>query len=244
MLKIEKLPIEIKDLPPSFQGVKIAQLSDIHSQEFGERERMVLEKLGQINPDFVVITGDFVDWKTKNLDSCKEFWQEIGQKYSGRVFGVFGNHEHHNPKFKTIKNYLEESGIKILENETEKITKNEDFIYLVGLDDPHEDFDDFDKATKGIDDNSPEIVIAHSPEVFKKIKEKNVDLVLTGHTHGGQINIPFVIEFFLPLKYDRKYKSGLFEEGGVRLYVNRGVGTTFLPIRFNAVPEITLIELK
>jgi hypothetical protein len=87
-------------------------------------------------------------------------------------------------------------------------------------------------------------MLAHSPEIFRRIKSQNIDLVLTGHTHGGQVNIPFITNFFLPVKYGRKYKSGLFKEDSTYLYVNRGVGTTLLPFRFNAPPEITLIELN
>jgi len=243
-IKIENIRIKIKNLSPSFQGVKIIQLSDLHSKDFGEKEKKSLEILAQLKPDFIFITGDFIDWKTSNLKSCQEFWKEISKNYPNRVFGVFGNHENHHPKSKTIKNLLTDSGVKIINNESVILRKNEDFIYLIGVDDPHENHDDIAKAMEQVENNTPKIMLAHSPEIFRRVKDQNIDLILTGHTHGGQVNIPFITNLFLPVKYDRKYKSGLFKEDSTYLYVNRGVGTTLLPFRFNAPPEITLIELE
>jgi len=243
-IKIEDISIEIKNLPPSFKEIKIIHLSDFHSKNFGKREREVLKNLQQLNPDFIFITGDFIDWRTRDLNSCQDFWKELSKNYPQKVFGVLGNHEHHHLKFKTIKNLLAESGIEILDNKTKKIKKNEDFIYLIGVDDPREGYDNIEKAMAGIEDGVPKILIAHSPEIFRKVREKNIDLVLVGHTHGGQINIPFITDLFSPVKYDKKYKSGLFKEDSTYLYVNRGIGTTFLPIRFNSFPEITIITLK
>jgi len=97
---------------------------------------------------------------------------------------------------------------------------------------------------KNLKKDVPKILLAHSPEIFRKVKNKKIDLVLVGHTHGCQINIPFLCDFIVPLKYDKQYKRGLFKENGVYMYVNKGIGETFLPVRFNSPPEITLIELK
>ena len=244
IIQVEKISLEIKNLPPAFQGVKLVHLSDFHSKNFGEKEKKTLEILNKLNPDFVFLTGDIVDWKTRDLESCQDFWQEISRNYEGKVFGVYGNHDHRNPKFKNLKNLLNKSGIEILENELRKIKKDNEFIYLIGVDDPHLGFDNIEKAIEGVENNAPKILLAHSPEVFRKVKDKNIDLVLVGHTHGCQINFTILCNLILPLKYDKKYKRGLFEENSTYLYVNRGVGNTFLPIRINSFPEITLIELR
>lgn len=244
VIKIKRIELDIKNLPPSFEGIKIAHLSDFHSKNFGEKEKRILAMLSELNPDFVFITGDFINWTTKNLESCQGFWQELSKNYPQKTFGVLGNHEHRHPKFKNIRNLLKESGIEILENETRRIEKGGGSIFLIGLDDPREGYDDIEKAMAEIEADTPKILLAHSPEIFRKIKNENIDLTLVGHTHGGQINIPFIATFFLPLKYDRKYKSGLFKGGSTYLYVNRGIGETILPIRINAFPEVTLIELK
>lgn len=246
IIKIERIELEINNLPSSFKGNKIIHISDLHSNNFGDREKKVLDNLKQLNPDFVFITGDFISWTTKDLNSCQDFWRELVKNYPGRVFGVLGNHEHRHRSLRlgVIESFLEESGIEILRNETKKIGKDSDFIYLIGIDDPHEKKDNIELAMDAVKNDEPKILLAHSPEIFRKVKEKNIDLILVGHAHGGQINIPLLINLFLPLRYDKKYKSGLFKENSTYLSVNRGIGTTYLPIRFNSIPEITLIILK
>jgi len=125
------------------------------------------------------------------------------------------------------------------------LTRGNDFIYLVGVDDPDTSYDNLSYAIKNIEEKDiPKILLAHSPEIIEDIAGQNIDLILAGHTHGGQIKIPFVRPFWVPTKYHGKYANGLFKINNSYLYVNRGVGTTFLPIRFNCPPEITLIELK
>ena len=244
MIKIEKLSLEINNLPPSFEGVKILHLTDLHSKGFGKKEKRVLGLVSQLRPDFIFITGDIVDWRTRDIESCQKFWKEIAKNYQGRVFGVYGNHDHRNRNFKKLNTLFAKSGIKILNNETVKLERGESFIYLVGVDDPHLGYDNIEKAMRNLKEGFPKILLAHSPEIFQKVKNRKIDLILTGHTHGCQVNLPFLCDLFIPLKYDKQYKRGLFNENGIYMYVNRGIGETFLPIRFNSPPEITLIELK
>jgi len=254
IIKVEKISIEIKALPASFTGAKIAVLADLHSKYYGAREKKVLKILKKINPDFIFLAGDIVDWSTKNLKSCQEFWKDLDRNYHNKIFAVYGNHEHLNPRFKTFNKLLRETEIEIINNQARKIEKNEEFIYLLGVDDPHLGYDDLSKAMEeiGSDDASPKILLAHPPEIFRKVKtfneekiiNKKIDLVLTGHTHGGQINIPFFVDFILPLNYDSHYKAGFFKENSTYLYVSRGIGNSGLPIRLNSFPEITLIKLE
>ncbi len=245
MIKLERVSVKIKNLPPSFKNLKILHLSDLHSKNFGKKERKILEILSQLNVDFIFITGDIVDWETRDLKSCQKFWKELSKNYQGKVFAVFGNHDHRNKNFKTLKKLLKESGIEILNNESKKIKKDESFIYLVGVDDPHLGYDNIEKAMENVKkENFPKILLAHSPEIFRKVKEKNFDLILVGHTHGCQIAIPIFCDLILPLKYDKKYKRGLFKENSTYMYVNRGIGETFLPIRINSFPEMTIIEFE
>ncbi len=265
-IQIERQIIAIKNLPQSFEGVKIVQLSDFHSWWFGSREKRVLKILEEMNPDFLFITGDFVDPITKamtdrDLSSVKIFWQKLGGKYKNRVFGVLGNHD-----TGIVKNYLEESGITILDNENKKIFLGNDFIYpvrdsgnknegqeghisegvyLIGVDDPWTGRDDLAKAMEGTEDDVPKVLLAHAAEIIDGGVREKIDLILVGHTHGGQVNIPIVGRLIQPLsEYGRRYISGLFKIDSAYLYVNRGVGTSFLPIRFACPPEITLIELR
>lgn len=226
-------------------GVKIVQLSDFHSWWFGSREKRVLEILEELNPDFVFITGDFVDPITKaitdrDLNSVKIFWQKLGEKYEKRIFGVLGNHD-----TDIVKNYLKGSGITILDNENKKLFFGNEFIYLIGVDDPWTGRDDLSKAMEGVELEIPKILLAHAAEIIDEAIEQEIDLVLVGHTHGGQVSIPVLGRLIQPLsEYGKKYTSGFFKIDASYMYVNRGVGTSFLPIRFNSPPEITLIEFK
>ena len=248
-IQVEKINIEMANLPEAFGGVKIVHLTDLHSFGFDKREKMVLEMVGEIDPDFVFITGDFVDRKTKDIDSVQEFWQELGDQYKGKIFGVLGNHEYKNENADSdsLEELLEKSGIVILDNENQKIFQDDEYIYLVGVDDPDTGNDDLKKAATATEENIPKILLAHSPDIVNdpdSLKEEKINLILAGHTHGGQIKIPFIRPFWVPTKNRGKYASGSFEIGDTCLYVNRGVGLSVFPIRFNCPPEITLIELN
>jgi predicted MPP superfamily phosphohydrolase len=241
-IKVEKLTIFIKELPKSFEGTKIVQISDLHSLWFGNREKKLLKIVESLNPDFVFLTGDYVDPLTKltdkNLNSVKKFWEILGEKYSGKIFAVFGNHD-----TKFVQAEILKTKIIVLDNKSRKIFKGKDFIYLVGVSDPRTGQDSISKALEDVKEDRPKILLAHAPEIIEKIKNLNFDLVLVGDTHGGQVNLPFLKNFHLT-KLGRKYSKGFFKLKNTILYVNRGIGTTFFPIRFYCQPEITLIELK
>ena len=244
MITIERVSLQIKDLPSSFENIKILHLTDLHFKKWGKKEEKVLKLVSELKPDFIFITGDLIDWKTRDFESCKRFWRALSKDYPGKTFGVYGNHEHQNKYFKKLDALFDESKIQILNNEAVKLEKEDGFIYLIGVDDPHLGYDNLEEAMKNLKVDIPKILLAHSPEIFRKVKDKEIDLVLTGHTHGCQINLPFLCDLIIPLKYDKKYKKGLFQEGSTYLYVNRGIGQTFLPIRFRSLPEITLINLS
>ena len=245
-IQIEKISIEIKNLPESFDGIKIVHLTDFHSFDFNKREKMVLEIISGLSPDFVFITGDFIDYKTKDIEAVQEFWQEMGDQYQGNIFGVLGNHEYRNKNtdIDSLKEALKKSGITVLDNENQKIYKAEEYIYLVGVDDPHTGRADLEKALADTEEDVPKILLAHSPDIIDNLQKEKIDLILAGHTHGGQIKIPFIRPFWTPTKNRGKYASGLFEINNTYLYVNRGVGLSTFPIRFNCPPEIALIELS
>lgn len=245
-IQIERISIAIENLPEEFEGTKIVHLTDFHSKNFGEREKRVLEILEDLDPDLVFITGDFIDHTTKDINSCQKFWRELGSRYQGRIFGVLGNHEYwiDHIDADSIKNLLEESGIVILSNENEKISRDDEYIYLIGVDDPDTGRDDLPKAMINVEKNIPKILLAHSPDIIDNLQGEKVDLILVGHTHGGQVVIPFVKPFWVPTKNRGKYASGLFRVNGTNLYVNRGIGMASLQVRFNCSPEITVIELE
>jgi hypothetical protein len=244
LIKIEKVSLSLDRFP---KRLRIVQLSDFQSKRIGWKEKKVLSMVNDLNPDYLVITGDIVGWRTKDPDQLLSYWQDLVKGREGKVFVVFGNHEHRNPGFKEIARLFKEAGFRVLINESVRIEKDNQAFFLIGVDDPHLGFDRIELGLEGVPDQAPKIVLAHSPEIFRKIRDESIDLVLTGHTHGCQIDIPFApftCDFILPVAYDKQYKQGLFQEKGTYLYVNRGLGETFLPLRFNCLPEITLIEIN
>lgn len=245
-IKIEKQVISLKNLPQTFNKTKIVFLSDIHSLWFGFRERKVLEIIKKLKPDFVFITGDFIDplrrITDRRLRKIRIFWEELGKEYKNQIFGVMGNHDN-----RAVERYLKESGIIILNNENRKLIINSNAgenINLIGVEDPYTGRDNLLMAMKGTEDNIPKLLLAHSPRIIKKAVKQKIDLVLAGHTHGGQIVLPFFGPLFVTSRMEGRYASGLFKIDSTYMYVTRGIGTTILPFRFNCPPEITLIELK
>ena len=244
IIAVENVSFDIENLPPEFENVKFVQLSDIHIKELGYREERVIELVKKIDPDYIFITGDIVDWSTNEYTGLGIFLEKLSQEDSKPVFAVLGNHDYRNKNFKELSRVLKEKNIKVLTNESTKIEKGDSFIYLLGVGDPHLGFDDFQKARAGAGQDAPEILLAHSPEIFRKVKGKGIDLVLTGHTHGCQVWLPFICDFVVPLNYDKQYKRGIFNEESTYMYVNRGIGNTLFSFRLNSLPEITVISLK
>lgn len=244
--KVEKIAVNIKNLPSAFERVKIVQLSDMHSKRFGYKEKAVFSIVNKLNPDYIFLTGDIIDYETRSLDLCQPFWQVLGEKYQNRIFGVFGNHLHQNIRINVheFRSVLEKCGITVLVNKNTRLQKGNNFIYLIGVDDPRTKHHDLKKAMHGVENNSVKILLAHCSDIMEELKQEQVDLILSGHTHGGQVKFPFIRPFWNPTIYRGRYNNGLFEIKGMSLYVSRGIGTDVLPIRFNASPEITLLELK
>jgi uncharacterized protein len=233
----------IKDAAPDFlKGIKFLQISDLHFKRIGRPENKVLQTVKAESPDFIFITGDIVDWTTRDFLSLDKFFKELSQSSQAKIFAVFGNHDHRNNNFKQLKKILQENSVTVLNNQSELVNVAGGSFYLVGVDDPHLGYDNLTLALAKTD-NFFKILLAHTPEIFRQAKGK-VDLVLAGHTHGCQVDLPGLCDLVVPLKYDKKYKKGLFEENSTYLYINRGLGTNYLPFRLNASPEITLINFE
>jgi len=240
LLKTETISLSLDNFPKN--GIRAVHITDLHLRGPREIDRKVIDKIREIDPDLIFITGDIIDWQTTDFDYCADFFDRL-LATEDKIYVIWGNHEHRNPNFYKLEEILSERNIRVLVNEAREIFVGNESFYLVGLDDPHLGFDDMEKASQGLEQGKAIIVLAHSPEIFRKIKNSGADLVLAGHTHGCQINLPIICNWFVPLNYDKQFKQGLFEKEGTYLYVNRGIGETFLPFRFNAVPEITLIEI-
>lgn len=220
---------------PISAPLKIAQVSDLHTHGMGRNERHLLQVLDGEKPDVIVITGDCLGNLAGNYGWCKQLYEQLHAPLG--VWFVPGNWENDRPVHRQ-RLFYREAGIGLLVNANAKLRPD---VWLVGLDDPYSGWARPDVALNGVPSNAYKIAIFHSPAYFHRMAGR-VDLCLAGHTHGGQVRIPLVHPFWLP-KGAGKYLEGWYEMNGSKMYVNRGLGMSNLPIRFLCRPEISFFTL-
>lgn len=241
----------IQNLPPAFQGFRVAQISDIHYDEYTEPAflRRVIHKLNDLQPDMVMLTGDFISFVPLPRNFAEYAIRECAKSLEAITcplrFAVMGNHDSFlgAPEVKPI---LADHGVPMLVNEHAPIARSGQHIWLAGTHDPVTHIPDLD-ATIPQNPDAPVLLMCHGPDyadtLVRHPRGHLVDAMFSGHTHGGQIRLPFLPPTHLPLG-GKKYVEGLFRIGHLQLYVNRGIGAVGLPFRLNCPPEITLFTLK
>lgn len=235
---------EIKDaaLPAAFDGFKIAQVSDLHNAVFGKNNSRLIKKVSDAQPDIIALTGDIVDENTKDFDAVTALIKELSA--IAPCYYVTGNHEAW-----IYKDYIpfEKSASEFalfLHNSSEKIERDGEFIRIQGLDDPNYLYSFGDSVKKLSAEDGYKILLSHRPERFEDYVEGRFNLVLSGHTHGGQVRLPVIGAVVAPTqRFFPKYVSGLYSEGVTNMIVSDGLGTSVLPVRLNNPPEIVVIEL-
>lgn len=252
-LEVNEYEIVSDRIPEAFAGFRIAQVSDLHNKDFGEGYGQLLTLLSQINPDIIVVTGDLIDSRHTDLDIALEFAWQAGK--IARVYYVSGNHEARVPEYEDLKIGLVKAGVVILENQKVQITREGENVTLMGIDDPsfQEDYlfgDSGSVARQAIENLQNEsdgytILLSHRPELFDLYVDTEMDLVFSGHAHGGQFRLPFVGGLVAPNQgFFPKYDAGQFNEENTTMIVSRGVGNSIIPLRFNNRPEIVLVTLR
>jgi hypothetical protein len=238
-------------LPPSFHGYRIVQLSDIHLDEYTEPyflERIV-KKVNVLAPDLVLLTGDFITHGSLTfiagrhaLHRCAEILTTLTAPLR---YAILGNHD---VSFNAaiVTQALTTHGTPVLVNRYVPVERSSDRLWLCGVDDPGTSNPDLELAIPAKPDG-PVLLMAHEPDfadhVLAHPRASLVDLMLAGHSHGGQIRLPFLGPLILP-PMGEKYPEGLYRFKQMQLYVNRGIGTVGLPFRLNCPPEITVITLN
>ena len=252
-LEVNEYEIMSDKIPEAFSGFRIAQVSDLHNKDFGEGYGQLLTLLSQINPDIIVVTGDLIDSRHTDIEIALDFARQAVKL--APVYYVSGNHEARVREYEDLKMGLAEAGVVILENQKTRITQEGESITLMGIDDPsfQEDYlfgDSESVARQAIKDLQNEsdgytILLSHRPELFDLYVDTGMDLVFSGHAHGGQFRLPFIGGIVAPNQgFFPKYDAGLFSEGSTNMIVSRGVGNSIIPIRFNNRPEIVLVTLR
>lgn len=259
-LELSRLEVWLKGLPPMFDGLKVGHITDIHAGLLVSQGliRQGVDLILGAQPDLIVLTGDFVSGATKILwttyggfkqHHCDYCMQELGRLRAPLgTFAVLGNHDFWSGKTvaEKIAKDLVSVGIRVLRNEATSLGMGSESIQLVGVDDYWENSYDLVRALQGLPDDGLRILLSHNPDVNEDITvlRKRIDLVLSGHTHGGQIVLPYVGAPYLPSPFGQKYRSGLVKDGDRYTYVSRGLGVFFAPVRLNCPPEVTLLTLR
>ncbi|MGC1178554.1 MAG: metallophosphoesterase [Methyloceanibacter sp.] len=228
------------DLPKPFDGFTILQLSDLHADMSEPAMRRVADLLGEINYDICVLTGDY---RAKTFGTYAEALSgtaRIRERIKGPVFGVLGNHD-------TIRMVpaLEQMGIRMLLNESEAIERGGFRVHLAGIDDAHfYRMDNIEKAAQGFAHDEFSILISHTPEIYRQAAHADFNLLLAGHTHGGQICLPGGIPITLDSVLPRSMGAGSWKYHDMIGYTSVGAGASIVPVRFNCPPEITVHHLQ
>jgi len=237
---VTKYSIPISNLPSTLNGFTILHLTDLHSKEYGNDQKQLIDLINRYKFDMVAITGDFVDKGNPRTDPAINLIKGLTDK---PIFFVPGNHEWWN-NYK-IKEQLISEGVLVLENSNHKYFKGEEHMWIIGVDDPYLGKDNLDLALEGIDDSSPRLLLAHAPNIYPSAIQSNIDLVMTGHTHGGQVRLPIIGAIVAPGQgFFPKLDYGLFSSNSTKMVINGGLGESVLPIRFHNRPEIVLITLE
>jgi predicted MPP superfamily phosphohydrolase len=226
-------------LPPAFDGFTILQISDMHA----DMSEPAMERLVQLLPDLhyhiCVLTGDFRGLCAGPYDPSMDYVSRVRPHLQDPVYGVLGNHD-------TIRMVpaLEGMGIRMLLNENETIMRDRARIHLVGVDDAHYyRADNIEKAAEGIPHDEFSVLLSHTPEIFRQAAHADFNLMLSGHTHGGQLCLPGSIPITLDSVLPRRYGAGAWNYQGMAGYTSVGVGSSVVEVRFNCPPEITLHHL-
>lgn len=244
--------IRSPELPDVFDGYRIAQVSDLHNAEFGDRNQRLLEMLREAEPDMIAITGDLIDSRKTNIAVALAFAEEAVK--IAPCYYVSGNHEARVSEYQDLKTGLEAAGVTVLDDAQVRIEVSGESITVIGVNDPsfHADYLTSDAAVmdRKLSELSLEaagftILLSHRPELFDTYADHNMNLVLSGHTHGGQFRLPLIGGLIAPNQgLFPKYDAGLYSDGSTNMIVSRGLGNSIIPFRFNNRPEVVLIELK
>lgn len=252
-MKIETtfLSTSLVNFSPDTDGLKVVHLSDIHINKFYVSKSKLLIRINQVKPDIIVMSGDYIE-TYRDISKFISFLSMLSENYP--VYLTFGNHDHkalyyNSNNKKAFIDKIEAAGGKVLLNANSRILKNGTSYNLIGIDDLKKGKPDIEKAFLGIkasiETGCINIAVSHNPDIIFDLPSDKVDYLLCGHFHGGQIWMPFNIEFKLMRKEKlckMKCFRGLHKINGVNLYINRGLGNVIFPFRFLSTPEIAVIQ--
>lgn len=240
-LTVEHQKIHLRRLPREFDGFRVVQLSDIHHSPFTSREQIerAVETANSLQPDIVALTGDYVSKERAYAAPCAELLGRLRARHG--VYAVLGNHDHWTDAA-LITDLFRAEGITVLVNEGMRFEKKGAAIWLAGVDDTMVGLEDLPLALAGSSSQEFKLLLAHNPIILRRAAQAGVDLVLSGHTHGGQVSLR--TDRSASGRPRRRLLKGLARRAETQIYITRGLGTVVLPVRFGCPPEVSLLELR
>ena len=231
---------ELDLLPPAFDGFTILHLSDLHIDIAGDMSRVIAERVQGLAYDLCVITGDMRAQTFGDYQAALSGMAHLRRNLNGPVYAVLGNHD----SIRMVPE-LERQGIQLLLNEAIALQRGDEHIYLAGIDDPHYyRADNLERASEQIPDEVVTILLSHSPEIYRHAAFTDFNVMLCGHTHGGQICLPGGIMLMSNARCPRAMTRGKWDYAGLQGYTSVGTGSCVVDVRLNCPPEITLHELS
>jgi predicted MPP superfamily phosphohydrolase len=239
-LTVEQVTIRLERLPKNLDGFRVVHLSDIHHSPFTDLAHITraVEMSNELKPDMFVLTGDFVSHEPEYIAPVAEVLGRLESEFG--TFACLGNHDHWTDA-ELVTSCLRAANIRVLINEGFRFTARGAALWLCGVDDYMVGKTDLRAALRGSFPDEMKMLLAHNPKILYRAARASVDLMLSGHTHGGQVKLRDDEKRILPR---RKFANGLYRRKDTQVYITRGIGTVVLPVRYGCPPEITVIELR
>lgn len=241
--EVTRPTVSVPNLPASFDGLRIAFITDLHHGPYTGLPFItsVVRATQVLNPDLILLGGDYCLREGKYIRPCLEVLKSLSAPLG--VYGVLGNHDYTHGLEETQRE-LRRAGVEELTNGGVWVRRGNDRVRLAGVDDLWWGKPDAGVAIGDVKAEDAVVLLSHNPDYCETLRDPRVGLVLSGHTHGGQVRVPGMRNPFIPSRYGEKYSHGLVDAPSCRVYVSRGLGATGMPVRYNCPPELTLVTLS
>ena len=242
-IKLERRRLSLPRLPRAFDGLRIAFLTDIHHGPYIRLDYVasIVRTTDALRPDLILLGGDYSSKDAHYIAPCLDVLAGLSAPLG--VFAVRGSHDYLHGLAPTVEG-LRKARVAELTNASTWISRRGERLCLAGVDDLWYGKPDLTKALKGVGGDDACLLVSHNPDFAETLNDPRVGLVLSGHTHGGQIYLPGIGAPIVPSRYGQKYLKGLVEAPHTQVYISRGLGTLAQPLRYNSPPELTLITLQ
>lgn len=240
--RLRRRVVRVEGLPPALDGYRIGQISDVHCGPHVPEHRVAawVGRLNALELDLVTVTGDLITTGSSHVEAVARALG--GLRAKDGAFACMGNHDYFTDGEHVVR-ALERRGLTVLRNRGVVVQRGEARLYVAGVDDTWTSRDNLPRALAQRPDGVPTVLLAHDPDLFPQAQKRDVELTLSGHTHGGQLAVPWVRRLSLA-RFVSRWTAGMYRQGRSWLYVNRGAGTTGPPARLGAPPELAVITLR